>query len=856
MAQALYQPDHPLREYLRNNGETRTIPGGLDDFPELDEHELNEDASLTALMTSFLTAGISLSWQQMFAEAGTLFVPPNREFAERFKYIVISSALLSTSIATPGPSRPPDDDPPPPDDAADPPGTWHDSAAGDEPSFSSSSIGWVIPLIALVTVKSPSTQLLIAGGSWLLRTRYRPPERKPAPQLKSALDSLESLVRTSNACDSIVGKVMSTLEEEDEPQCVHLAIEELLLALQTVCDTMHMQTVNIRHLFSPLTAPLELSMLSEMYAPSSLSRSQSVLVGHKRDGSAASPSRPLPSHSTSLPKRASWNGPNSRRAPIQPLSSSEAYDSVPMTSTSAAHSPPSPSLDLFSTEVGEPFGSVALNMQRKRRKIMPMAPAVRPSGEPSAPNTEFRPDALNRLQSHRSPLTTPSSPSAGVYSERPLRRIRSLSSLRSSLQNAVDSRRYAASHLLALRFEEDAHDPYWEDVVSVINLLTTSLQESATTLSKAWNEYLESRRLDQVPTPPRVPSSAPSDPHRLGSILSFPMRPSSELASFAPMPTQLSKFAAHMDAMSHALECAGEELRVCLAALQSPPPAMEAGDQEGRQGTSGSDALRDSVLESYGRLRLGLGAAIRECERGREPLFASLGVESREDDEENSEDSELRDVPHTPPPGTNGHHASSSEGLENSPTFSRSSVVFTPELETNENVRHVEVFDDIGSHLRDISNPFHLPANPPEQVFEAAVEEDVPLFSRERSKLSREERIRLANERRTTTGSKGVLPSSSKADENTGVKGGHDEAWGPGGDVVQELKSVINLVGEKRRTPSTGSTKSILPSLRERPPPPNACRHFHHKHRRLGHYQLRRPPPRAFLYYHPNPYLQ
>jgi hypothetical protein len=601
-------------------------------------------------------------------------------------------------------------------------------------------------------------------------------------------------------------------------QCVHPATEELLSALQTVCDTMHMQTVNIRHLFSPLTAPLELSMLSEMYAPSP-SRSQSVLVGHKRDGSAASPSRPLPLHSTSSPKRASWNGPSSRRTTIQPLSSSEAYDSIPTTSTSAAYSPPSPSLDLFSTEVGEPFGSVALSMQRKRRKIMPMAPAVRPSGEPSAPNTESRADALNRLQSHRSPLTTPSSPSKGVYSERPIRRVRSLSSLRSSLQNAVDSRRYAASHLLALRFEEDAHDPYWEDVVSVINLLTTALQESATTLSKAWNEYLESRRLDQVPTPPRILSSAPSDPHRLGDILSFPVRPSSELASFAPMPTQLSRFAAHMDAMSHALECAGEELRVCLAALQSPPPAMDAGDQEGGQGTSGSDALRDSVLESYGRLRLGLGAAIRECERGREPLFASLGVESREDDE----GSELRgDVPHTPPPGTDGDRASGSEGLENSPTFSRSSVVFTPELETSDNVRHVEVFDDIGSHLRDISNPFHLPPNPPEQVFEAAVEEVVPLFSRQRSKLSREERIQLANERRTTTGSKGVLPSSSKADENTGVKGGYNEAWGPGGEVVQELKSVINLVSEKRRRPSTGSlsTKSMLPSPRERPPPP------------------------------------
>ena len=69
-----------------------------------------------------------------------------------------------------------------------------------------------------------------------------------------------------------------------------------------------------------------------------------------------------------------------------------------------------------------------------------------------------------------------------------------------------------------------------------------------------------------------------------------------------------------------------------------------------------------------------------------------------------------------------------------------------------------------------------------EQVFESDVQ--VGVYTRERSKLPREERIKLAKARR-----------EQQADEERPEA----EKWGPGGEVVQELKDVIWKVGERRR---------------------------------------------------------
>jgi hypothetical protein len=100
--------------------------------------------------------------------------------------------------------------------------------------------------------------------------------------------------------------------------------------------------------------------------------------------------------------------------------------------------------------------------------------------------------------------------------------------------------------------------------------------------------------------------------------------------------------------------------------------------------------------------------------------------------------------------------------------------------------------DDVTQHLLLTSSIQHLPPAGLEQVFEAMSSE--PTFHRDRSKLSREERIRIVKEQREA-GNRLSLPIQP----GKTTSGGYDEVWGPGGDVVQELKDVISLVGERRR---------------------------------------------------------
>jgi len=86
-----------------------------------------------------------------------------------------------------------------------------------------------------------------------------------------------------------------------------------------------------------------------------------------------------------------------------------------------------------------------------------------------------------------------------------------------------------------------------------------------------------------------------------------------------------------------------------------------------------------------------------------------------------------------------------------------------------------------------------------EEVFEADTE-DVGGFKRERSKLTREERIALAKARRERK-ELGLLPPDDDLMTNPSetrdrkISGG----IGPGVEVVQELKDVIWKVGERRR---------------------------------------------------------
>jgi hypothetical protein len=598
-----------------------------------------------------------------------------------------------------------------------------------------------------------------------------------------------------------------------------------------VFDSTRLQSDSVRQLFAPLTSPLELSMLSEMYSPSA--PTVSPAPSHVR-GFSASILRSPSSHLSIFSKRSTWNGAaRTRRA--HAISELDRESGRP-------HSPPSPSVASFASEVpDDTFGSFALGIARSRRKMAEARRDLAPnlSERPSSPLKQSTRPSSTQFGRPYSPFTSPTSPPSRHDSARSSpRRLRSYSSLKSSLDRAVMSRRYAASHLLALRFDEDPLDIYWEDVASVMNLFSKALLDASSSLAEALSEYLAARMAEQVPTPPssKIRHSSDGRGNGMRDIFGMPISPlpsppavirrlpSVELSSFAPMPTDLAQFAAHMDTMTKSIEAAQKELRACLTALQSPPPSR--GDQEqvtqcgNDLSVSRTQPLTQQVMDSYGRLRRELGTALRECERGKGPLTCALHLNA-------------------PGGGDNGDQdaGASSSGLEVfgnetagnlliSPALSNSSLPYTAELESGvDNAAqaslNTDVFEDFINSKRlenegagaspsssgSTKNPFAQPD--PEQVYEATIP-PATAHLREKSKLSRAERIRQMRERRAAGGATVLsdIPGSS-SDERASEKNGKSGRGqlGPGGDVVQELKSMINLVSEKRR--GGGSSTSL-----------------------------------------------
>ncbi|KAG8678444.1 hypothetical protein FRC08_017770 [Ceratobasidium sp. 394] len=94
--------------------------------------------------------------------------------------------------------------------------------------------------------------------------------------------------------------------------------------------------------------------------------------------------------------------------------------------------------------------------------------------------------------------------------------------------------------------------------------------------------------------------------------------------------------------------------------------------------------------------------------------------------------------------------------------------------------------DDASAYLLLGTSAQHLPPPGIEQVFEADTDDmaDVVGGKRPRSTMSRAERIAAARAKREQK------PTRSSTD---------GENWGPGGEVVQELKAVISEVGVRRR---------------------------------------------------------
>lgn len=470
----------------------------------------------------------------------------------------------------------------------------------------------------------------------------------------------------------------------------------------------------------------------------------------------------------------------------------------PSTGTSSAFSP-----------LPSSFGAAALNLQRDRKSEGMEAFQTPPSN--------YFTTNLRTPRSARSNLFFSTiSPSSKFTSVQPARHPLSYSSLKHSLQGALAAKRYACSHLLALRFGDEEDEGYWEDVRSVMGLLTSALADSCSRLSVALDEAERQNLQDQHPTPETnhstisendIPEVALKDQD------SCKRRKLDSRISFAPMPSHLSRFAAHIAAISSALDDAREHLDQCVSSLKSDPipSSSSTSSQSLRHSSSLSkmllphpseepDVEPPRALQAYERLRRELGLALRECERGKERLLEIVNPPPIPSDEEDFDDlpglgHDGSDDSDKPDPNSPSEDEADAVALASNTGRFPTAVV---NAEGGENEGNI--LDDATTHLLLTTSTRHLPLPGIEEVFETDTGAKVA-FSRERSKLSREERIRLAKARRESGHGLAIGPESVSGDLDIGMELGSVgvEKWGPGGEVVQELKDVIWKVGERRR---------------------------------------------------------
>jgi hypothetical protein len=677
------------------------------------------------------------------------------------------------------------------------------------------------------------------------------------------------------AIRSLVLKLTSFIRAPSSPSC-----SPLRTALHAALQTTQTQSDNVRHVLVGLTSPSSLAQLSEMYAPPSPMKPHTPL--HARSSSAITSSRISAVSTPPSDKRATWSsgipfsyaalanaGSPSRQSLkrwekrksdlsallIRPAISAPAtprrtrlLEGVEEETTNPTNhlnmsDQSDQEVDVDSVvppeERGE-FASAALELQRQRRSrgieaFLPPTTSPPPKYTPISPQPPLSAHItrLGSKSSQSSPTSPRSSFSASRFTAMQMpRHPLSLHSLTLALNGALAARRYAASHLLALRFgnsdnlgnSERGSESYWEDVRAIMGLLTSALANATAPLIEALDAAERERLRTENPTPTTSHSRSSSlespirtsPPHRQEQRRRRQAhRSSSHFASFAPLPSHLARFAAHVDAMTNALDDAREHLESCVASLRdgtstSTATATATHTHNHRNSTQIIDA---PALHTYERLRRELGLALRECERGREPLLELLRPPSADEDEEDEED-------RVPALGLDAESSDSDRDVSHArspPPFSISplslSSVRTDTVLVQEKAHRQQQGngkEDAEAHSDVLVVGLErLPPPGIEQVFEvdADADDDNRTHRRPRPKLSRAERIAAAKVRRAAAAE---VPASSLGLSVIALDHGEDtigstaekqsNRWGgPGGDVVQELKDVIWKVGEQRR---------------------------------------------------------
>ncbi|KAI0940824.1 hypothetical protein AcV7_003100 [Taiwanofungus camphoratus] len=829
MAQPIFDDEHPLEEYFRRAGESNQVmPGGVTDFTEDQASTSGTSWARTYMdrLTSFLTKAYQLACFRLVSRSS-----PENTFAERFKYDVISSSLLSVSIAAPPcatrrtfypelPGRPDDESNQPV-----PPGSIANSnrdLSCTQTAFAFTGLQWPIFWVSLTVIALAAEyyflSIFLLGGAvsnWhALKTN-----REKASATTSTLHALSELISAGNIWDSAVTTAITIIEREERsifygPTSPQSPSSGLRVTLQSSLHTTQVQCDNVRQLLSALTDPSQLAQLSEMYAPASPIKPAFSILDHPRPMSVPA----WRQSTTSMPssKRATWNGSyaslaltGSPAAQILKRRRTRRSDlstllNMPNSRLASVSAPASPQFatplegvqeedDRVAPETlignDECFGAAALDLQRRRKSAgMETFRISLPSYSSQVPQT---PPADQPAYVSTLPATTSSSRFTPLHTTRhPL----SLSGLNLALHGALSAKRFACSHLLALRFE-DEDDSYWEDVRSVMALLTSTFEDASSRLMEALDVAEKKRIKDERPSPDsqashsRAASLSPTPLSRtLRSVQTHHTRTMAEMVSFAPMPSTLTRFAAHVDAISSSLNDARKHLEQCVASLCN----SASSEDDDCEVDVAPTVQEHPAFQAYDRLRKELGFALRECERGRERLLDIVaGAQSTviaEDVNPFVDDTPAlgldtgSDTSDRPGPSSPASHQPDIPGLRG----------IDGELGLKVSTDHGdEDLDDATTHLLLTTSSHHLPPPGLEQVFEADTGGIVP-FTRERSKLSREDRIRLAKTRRDS----GRLASMTLSEPSSKPS---EERWAPGGEVVQELKDVIWKVGERRR---------------------------------------------------------
>ncbi|CAE6445820.1 hypothetical protein ACGC1H_003914 [Rhizoctonia solani] len=707
MAQAVYD-QHPLGDYLKDEAGEQAVglcvPGG--DSPVADSEDIEVYIPSIAEAVEPLIRLIRHLYQSIMLLSRQT---AHREFAERFTHAIILSPLLgSTGGSSPPPALP---KPQHENEQVEPIHAWPIAAAILVGAvFIASGIipASIIALgagVAHFTNMAPEHHarrfLAVACGKLRSTGCLSEWEDDPAPVMLAALDKC---VQAASVWDTVVSEAMALLETEERnmfyassPQSPHPSTSALRIAITSELNNAISTTDTLRSLFGPLTSPAALAPLTAMYGPPA-SPPPVRVRHHARYASISSGPRVLsPSPPSPVPgsKRSTW-GPGITNTPSTSgkFSASGSYSHLGIgrrrTSASLRRSRfTNPNLLDDVVTVESDIGG------EESEKLAPL-PQFNSDSEAAGPKTPPRrllplgsPLAFKTPEPVSSPKLMPSTfGSAALSTLRKSSQIQttSLTALRHALTAARSSRRHTAAHLLALRFT-DGDSEYWEDVRSVLGLLSAGLEDSASRLSGAVENMSDAKQ--------RISS--------FGSDRSFTaaVTPVSAGFGFAPILRPRERFDICVKELGSAMSRASE-----LVGSMSESSLLEE---------------EETKLEA---IRRELGSALRQLERARAVIKSQRTKSPLQQPQE--EDSDVPALDASPSP--------TSEDLT---PFRRHSLNSEKSLELES--AHVGP-DDASAYLLLGTSAASLPAPGIEQVFEADTE-DAPSRLRPKSTLTRAERI-------------------------------------------------------------------------------------------------------------------